>query len=1167
MDSDHELQLCRQQFEEMFNAAFHGIVVFDLTGVLTAVNDSFCRMLGYTRDEILGKRMGEITFDEDRKSDEAFFRDALTGNASAFSLKKRYVTRNGQPYWVFQSIYLFRDHAQTPQRFIAHVLDTNIQKTTELSLRLSESRLKEAQNLAEIGYWDALADGTIYWSESVYRIFGIPVHTPISLELFYSCVHPGDRHSVQTAFEWSIANHSEYSISHRIILPDGRVRHVRERCVNYFFKDGQLEKSVGVVQDITDEKLAIEESSRFFDLTLGMLCLASFDGYFTKLSNSWTRTLGWSDDELKARPFAEFVHPDDREATMAAAKDIVAGNGVVGFINRYQCKDGQYRWLSWNSVGDPDNRLIYAAAHDITDVKTQELILENEIKTRIEAEIALKEDEERLTSLLKLSSMSGEDEKVIVEFALEEMVRLTGSEIGYLHFINRDQESIQLVAWSKKALQSCHAIMQNHYPLSKAGVWADPVRTLKPAIHNDYQSMPNRKALPKGHSHLIRHMSIPIFDKGLVIGIIGVGNKNSDYGEADVRKLSVYANSLWEIILRQRTEKSLKEANFRIDMAAVYSGIAIWDWDVKRDVTIGNRIWDEIFNLKQGDEFEDWLHRVHPEDQDKVTAAMDAHTDGAAELYDVEFRFFNRERGWIWLHSIGKFIEFSDDGIPIRMLGVTIDTTHMKENELAAIFAREEAERANRSKSEFLANMSHEIRTPLNAIMGFSELLKSRLTDERFASYVTSISTAGRSLLTLINDILDLSKVEAGMLLVEKHCVDLRQLANEMVNIFQVSAAEKNIDICVEIDEAVPKRVVLDEIRLRQVLLNLVGNGVKFTREGSVTIRMCISGSTSQTLVIDIIDTGIGIPAADQKTIFDAFKQQAGQSNRQYGGTGLGLTISKKLVEIMGGKIELQSSPDKGSIFSIYFNNIEIGDEPIVSELDTEFDLSSFQFAGGVVLVVDDNIQNRALIAEMLADKDLTCYQAADGSEAVRLYREVEPDIVLMDLLMPVMDGYEAARKIREENKDAVPLVAITASMDVFGRNEEKQHLFDCVLQKPIQLRELMVALRKYLPAKAASKHIRTRPRLHRQLWESDDAFKSAVTTQCMEPLMGMTTGLIFSEVDAIAQRCMDLGDMYHCADLTVYGEELKKAAESFDIQTIRIQINELLQTGNVDRL
>ena len=384
--------------------------------------------------------------------------------------------------------------------------------------------------------------------------------------------------------------------------------------------------------------------------------------------------------------------------------------------------------------------------------------------------------------------------------------------------------------------------------------------------------------------------------------------------------------------------------------------------------------------------------------------------------------------------------------------------------------AKEAAEVANRAKSEFLANMSHEIRTPMNAILGFAEILHGKETDPKKSQYVNNIHASGKALLSLINDILDLSKIEAGKLDLQYSALSVTSFVEELRFIFEQKIDDKGLTFLLEIDEQLPPALILDEIRLRQVLLNLLGNAVKFTDAGhirlGVTSGLCDSETQSQiNLVFEVEDTGIGISTDAQQKIFDPFEQTKGQKTVSFGGTGLGLTISQRLVEIMGGEISVESEVGRGSTFRVTLPGVEVAAieaSDKIGEAGLNADLIRFEPAK--ILITDDIDYNREILAVYMENWPFTIYEAGNGQEAIEQARRHLPDLILLDMKMPVMNGYQAVEMIKQDEQiKAIPVIAVTAS--ALKQDEENiSRLCEGYLRKPVSRNDLIEQLMRFLP-------------------------------------------------------------------------------------------------------
>ena len=402
-----------------------------------------------------------------------------------------------------------------------------------------------------------------------------------------------------------------------------------------------------------------------------------------------------------------------------------------------------------------------------------------------------------------------------------------------------------------------------------------------------------------------------------------------------------------------------------------------------------------------------------------------------------------------------------------RLLAKTNEALEVS-SEQASVFAAQASE-ATHEKSRFLANMSHEIRAPMNAIIGFTDLLSRRTEDAETKKYVQHIQASSRSLLTLINDILDLSKVEAGKLDIVPEAMSLVGLVDEMPLMFAQKAESKGIYFDCVAHSSIPPALVLDETRIRQILINLIGNAIKFTSEGGVRVEaraepFATDGPNQTTVLFRIEDTGIDIPEEQNTTVFGAFDQVKGQSQQAYGGTGLGLAIASKLVELMGGRIYLDSTPGKGSVFMVRIPSVDVLKSKAVSVKKDAATGGQIRFRGATVLVADDITLNRELVREMLAASGLTVLEAANGHQVLDIAGSKPIDLLLLDLHMPLLNGLGVPDELGRSKKGRTfPVLGFSAS--VMG--EEADSFIkrtDAFVAKPVTQDILLEAIAAFLP-------------------------------------------------------------------------------------------------------
>ncbi|MCE3226842.1 MAG: histidine kinase [Bacteroidetes bacterium] len=553
--------------------------------------------------------------------------------------------------------------------------------------------------------------------------------------------------------------------------------------------------------------------------------------------------------------------------------------------------------------------------------------------------------------------------------------------------------------------------------------------------------------------------SVGIFSKRKILGsMILILDKDQELGYSNI--IENFAKQVGGLISRIESETELEQEKQKLKIISEYSPDLLFIVDRERMIRYINRarwnnkedvVGSSVFNYvpeNYKEKFDSWIRKTFEHGKTHYGEMIAMGINSPETIYAI------------------KFIPYMKYNQVEYVYVVSADVTENKR-------LLQELKKANQAKTEFLANMSHEIRTPLNAILGFSELLKGNTKEIKYEKYIDGILTGGKNLLSLINDILDLSKIEAGHVDLKNVPVNVHSLANEFKQLFMQKAEEKCLRYYINVSAGIPKTVLIDETRVKQILFNLVGNAFKFTDRGEVCLTISYERSmihdSKVNLVFEVKDTGIGIPIEQQSIIFEAFKQQDGQSTRKYGGTGLGLAITRRLVNMMG-SIKVESRPEKGSTFTVIIGDVEI------SAVDEEEELMKeereFEFKRQTILLVEDIESNRDVVKGFLELSNLNVIVSENGKEAIEQLEKLKPDLILMDMMMPVMDGYTTTKVIRKQKRyDKVPIVALTASA-LKHSEDDIRGLCNDYLRKPISRIELAKVLAKYLEHSVSSNFV-----------------------------------------------------------------------------------------------
>ncbi len=808
-----------------------------------------------------------------------------------------------------------------------------------------------------------------------------------------------------------------YEVS--LLTKDGR-RVIVEGTTNTKWVCDRPVASRGIFRDITEKKRIESERDRLFSVSLDMLGIAGLDGRFRRVNPAFQRRFGFHASEYLARPLVDFVHPDDQQATQQALQQLTDGFDVDGLENRCLCQDGTYRWISWTCPAPHSGEnLLYLVGHDVT--------------LRRQTEEAQRASEEQFRTL--------------VEHAPEAMVVYDADQQLFASFNGR---ALDLFGMSGDTLSSSGpaAISPLEQP---SGESSDEVfrRYVELALEGEAPSFEwmCQKTTGADIPCEVRMVRLPAVGRRLVRASIADITQRKE-AEKAARLQSAIVESTDDAVIGKSLDGSIVTWNAGAQRIFGYA----------LDDVLGKPI-SILVPKERLDEELGLLAKIQKGERIEHYETIRTRQDGAQ--IDVSL-------------AISPICDDSGRVIGASTIARDISQRKLAERELEQ--AKKAAEETSRAKSQFLANMSHEIRTPMNGVLGMTELaLNTQMTDEQ-REYLQTVKQSADSLLTIINDILDFSKIEAGRMELDLTVFSLRNWLDEVLRPFSVRAREKGLSLDCRVEWDVPDLVVGDVGRLRQVVVNLIGNAIKFTDTGKIRVDIDKYWYDHHDVVLhfSVTDTGIGIPADKQETIFEAFTQADTSTTRNYGGTGLGLSICAQLVGLMGGKIWINSRAGHGSTFHFTAWLSVPKEKEEASALEPTLPSPALSNGNGHstsetvsplnVLVAEDNQVNQELARRLLLKSGHQAHVVSNGHEALEALESHRFDVVLMDIQMPRMDGFEATAKIREQQYPTgqrVPIVAMTAHAMQGDRQRCLQAGMDDYLSKPVDPQALAAVLRK----------------------------------------------------------------------------------------------------------
>ncbi|HNW98881.1 MAG TPA: PAS domain S-box protein [Bacteroidales bacterium] len=1061
--AEEDLTKSETKYRTLIDSTDTGFVIIDQQGKVLDANQKYVHLAGFENiSEILNHNVLEWTSDESKTQNAEAIRLCKT-QGFIRNLEIEYVHKNGNKVSLLISATIAKTDSETVMMSL--VSDITHRKQIEDALRKSENHLHNILEMSNLSMAIIGFDRKVeYINRHAVKTFGYNPKDITDMDSWFRLAYPDEKYRAEVIDQWT-------GLVNKAMKENCEIER-REYLTTCF--DGSVKTMVifGVIvddkifvmfDDITESKKAeakLKESEAKFRKIyesgpLGM-AIVNNNFNFTSANNTFCQMLGYTEQELKHLTFKDITHPENLSEDIKNIRKLFSGE--IPFYKtekQYICKDKKNIWASVTVTANFDNNdnFVYFVVmiENITERKQQE-----EVKRLNEA---------RLEALLKLNNLTDKPEDDLIDFALNEAVKLTGSKFGFIGFMSDDDEIITLHAWSSEVMNQCKVKDTfKQFATKDIGILGAPIRNKQSIISNNYSSEdPSIHNLPEGHIPIIRYMNIPIFDGDKIVIVAATANKETDYNETDANQLTLLMKGMWQLIQRRKTDRALKESEeqYRIITTNVNDIIVKFGTNGKLlyispsyEKTLGydieNMIGHSVFEF------------FHP---DEITFLREYTSNLLQKKAPniLRHRLRKIDGSYIWCETNNQTI-VNENGTIKEFVAVIRNITTLLNSE-RLLKEKEAAELANKSKSEFLANMSHEIRNPLNSIIGLSNSLGRMNLDQEQGNIVEALKISSNNLLNIINDVLDFSKIEANKAEILKCNFNIKEIINSIYLSNKTTAEFKNLSYSYHIDENVPENLYGDSIKLKQILINLTGNAIKFTEKGSVSINVKeIKRKISQsTIRFEITDTGIGIKEDDRDKVFESFTQLDSSTTKLFGGTGLGLAIVKRYTELLKGKIDFESQINKGSTFFVEIPFIIAEKQNAETEIKPSMG-NDKKHKIKILLVEDDGI-NQLYMKSFLNKMGYKVDTAFNGIQALEKYDNSEYDIILMDGQMPKMDGFEATQIIREKelkSKKHTKIIAITGYAVTGDKEKFINAGMDDYIAKPIDENKLLELIKQY---------------------------------------------------------------------------------------------------------
>jgi PAS domain S-box-containing protein len=1070
------LELIKQS-EEQFRITFEnapiGMCLTGKDGHYIAVNTSFCKMLGYSRDELIHSSVLDITHPDDREQSNLKLKEDISkgmhGEDIIFHVEKRYIHKDGHIIWVNISSSLLKDIDGSPRYLIAQIIDITERKKAEEKLKKSEEKYRTLIDSTDTGFVILDDKGNVLDANQKYVVLT-------------GCNSLFDirNHNV---LEWTAEPCREKNLKAvQECLANGFIRNLE---IEYIHKDGTIvpiEISATVVKtdagvqimsllyDISYRKQAeknLRESENryrsYIDNAPDGVMVLDNTGQFLSVNQATSDIMGYTIEELTHSSIRDIISPEAYEDGLAHFKRIIEkGKATADLMHKH--KDGSRFWLSVNAVKLSETRIL-GFIKDITANKNAE----EKIKNLNRVYALLSNINQTIVRTLNSRELFNETCRIAIEDGEFYM--------AWIGLIKNETTKVEVVAsYGYTGSYLSNISIDLNDKVLGGGLTGQAINkgitVFSNDIEHDDRMIPWRKdALIHGYKSSV---ALPLKQAGKTIGALCLYSRKVDFFNKDeiklLNELAMDISFALDIIamesIRKNAEKALHESEEQYRVITDNTKDIIVKYGIDGKISFISPACKDALGFEPNELIGISVFRFfHPDEIPRLRKYQeDLLNEVAPSLVDHRLR--KKDDTYIWCETSNRIIHDEERNIK-EVVAICRDISEMVKSENLAK-EKEAAEMANKAKSEFLANMSHEIRNPLNSIIGLSNLMSRADLKKEQKEMIESIKISSNNLLNILNDILDFSKIEANKVEITTNEVEPQKIIQNIYHSYKSITDSKKIEFSYKIEGDVPSLLYGDSGKLNQMIINLVGNAIKFTETGSINIYITKirTENDSVTLKVDVADTGIGIRKKDYDKLFQSFTQVDSSTSKSFPGTGLGLTIVKRYTELLGGKVYFTSEFGKGSTFTIEIPfklsiNIQLESNTDTDEKALTESLSNKKTH--ILLAEDDGI-NQLYLKSLLTNEGFAVDGVFDGNQVLEKYNNNKYDIILMDGQMPKMDGFEATRLIREKEKKLkihTPIIAITGYAITGDKEKFISTGMDDYITKPVDEKQLIEKIRR----------------------------------------------------------------------------------------------------------